>query len=185
MLTSSPGGARHLEPAMTRKTTRQLPAPYAPGSRGQLMTSESVCLFAFAGRATLTVESARTGARFTYRLEEGDKAGFHFVKVMSGSDNESDYQYLGHYRDTNYTHGRKSRISPDAPSAVAFAFLAQALRRPGALPSQLLVWHEGRCGACNRKLTVPESIMTGLGPECRSRVDTSIVCEDLGDRIAA
>ena len=27
-------------------------------------------------------------------------------------------------------------------------------------------WHEGRCGRCGRKLTVPESIEAGYGPEC-------------------
>jgi hypothetical protein len=32
------------------------------------------------------------------------------------------------------------------------------------------VYHEGRCGRCNRKLTVPESIETGLGPECASKL---------------
>lgn len=28
------------------------------------------------------------------------------------------------------------------------------------------VWHEGRCGRCARRLTVPESILIGIGPEC-------------------
>ena len=31
------------------------------------------------------------------------------------------------------------------------------------------VWHEGRCGKCGRKLTVPESLTSGLGPECAGR----------------
>lgn len=34
------------------------------------------------------------------------------------------------------------------------------------LPEQIEVWHEGRCGRCGRRLTVPESIANGLGPEC-------------------
>lgn len=32
------------------------------------------------------------------------------------------------------------------------------------------VWHEGSCGRCGRKLTVPSSIETGLGPECAELV---------------
>jgi hypothetical protein len=28
------------------------------------------------------------------------------------------------------------------------------------------VWHEGKCGKCGRALTVPSSILTGIGPEC-------------------
>lgn len=31
------------------------------------------------------------------------------------------------------------------------------------------VHHEGRCGKCGRRLTVPESIETGLGPECSGK----------------
>ena len=34
----------------------------------------------------------------------------------------------------------------------------------------LEVWHEGRCGRCNRALTVPESIASGIGPECAKHV---------------
>jgi len=33
----------------------------------------------------------------------------------------------------------------------------------------LEIWHEGRCGRCNRKLTVPASIALGIGPECGQR----------------
>jgi hypothetical protein len=28
--------------------------------------------------------------------------------------------------------------------------------------------HAGKCGRCGRKLTVPQSIETGIGPECAS-----------------
>jgi len=30
--------------------------------------------------------------------------------------------------------------------------------------------HEGKCGRCGRKLTVPLSIETGIGPECASKM---------------
>jgi hypothetical protein len=41
------------------------------------------------------------------------------------------------------------------------------------LPKGLKVHHEGRCCRCGRKLTVPESIETGLGPECASRLEAA------------
>jgi hypothetical protein len=34
------------------------------------------------------------------------------------------------------------------------------------LPESLEIWHEGSCLRCGRKLTVPESIESGYGPEC-------------------
>ena len=36
----------------------------------------------------------------------------------------------------------------------------------GTLPEFVEVWHEGCCGKCGKRLTVPSSIENGLGPEC-------------------
>ncbi|MGQ4872128.1 MAG: DUF6011 domain-containing protein, partial [Candidatus Thorarchaeota archaeon] len=33
-----------------------------------------------------------------------------------------------------------------------------------ALPEKVRIWHEGKCGRCGRRLTVPESIESGYGP---------------------
>jgi hypothetical protein len=32
------------------------------------------------------------------------------------------------------------------------------------------VHHEGKCGRCGRKLTVPESVKSGFGPECAGKI---------------
>lgn len=39
-----------------------------------------------------------------------------------------------------------------------------------ALPTQVQFWHEGRCGHCGRRLTVPASIFTGFGPDCAEKL---------------
>jgi hypothetical protein len=36
----------------------------------------------------------------------------------------------------------------------------------GHIPETIAVLHDGRCGACGRLLTDPESILRGLGPKC-------------------
>lgn len=123
--------------------------------------------FILAGNARVTLESAKTGARYTYRVRQKED-GFYFVSVLTGSDNEADYTYLGTIRDARYAHGRKSCIGADAPSAKAFEWAWPRLAA-GAAPVGLNVWHEGRCGRCNRPLTVPESIASGFGPECAGR----------------
>lgn len=134
------------------------------------MTSASAVLtFALAGRARLTFRSKKTGTRFTYKVtaKEGKPA---FVSLMTGSDNEGDFEYLGTiFNEKSFSHGRKSRIAQDAPSAKAFAWVWAQVQN-GVIPESLEVWHEGRCGRCGRVLTVPESIATGLGPECVKHV---------------
>jgi hypothetical protein len=123
--------------------------------------------FALAGNATFTVTSVKTGTRFTFKVRKPSADAPHFVSVMTGCDNESDYTFLGTIFDgANYVHGRKSRIAADAPSAVAFAWF---WRNVASLPSAVTVHHEGKCCRCGRKLTVPESIESGIGPECAGK----------------
>lgn len=152
-------------------------APWARNEVGRLHDAETARRFLLGGNATVTVVSKRTGTRFTFKVRECGSPSYkenlargaesvHFVKVLTGPDNEADYGFLGTiFGGTAYRHGRKSRIAVSAPSAQAFAWFAGELLA-GRLPEGVDVYHAGRCGRCGRKLTVPESITTGFGPEC-------------------
>jgi len=137
---------------------------------GRLATPELATVFVFGGNATLTLRSTKTGARFTYRVRKSDDGKVHFVSVLTGPENDTDFLYLGtFFQDRSYRHGRKSKVAENAPSAKAFSFFAGQLDRLCFHPS-LEVWHEGRCCRCNRKLTVPESVERGIGPECATKM---------------
>lgn len=151
--------------------------------KGQLTTVETICQFMFAGNATLTLRSKKTGARYTYRIAESKDGHCHFVGLLSGENNEGDFVYLGHFRGGVYSHGCKSKISAETPSAKAFTWFAAKILR-SQLPAELEVWHEGRCGHCNRKLTVPESVATGFGPDCSEKLGiVRVQCEVITDPI--
>lgn len=121
-----------------------------------------------AGDAVITLHNPKTQKRFTYRITQcDDKPTLFFVALLTGANNTEDFQYLGCIRDNVYTHGRKSRIGEDAPSAKAFAWTWENLDR---LPANLEIWHEGFCLRCHRTLTVPDSIASGFGPECIKKV---------------
>lgn len=124
--------------------------------------------FILAGNARVTLESAKTGTRFTFRVRASDDGALHFVSVLTGSDNESDYTYLGTIRADAYSHGRKSKIGADAPSAAVIAWAWPRIAA-GRIPEGLNVWHEGRCGRCALPLTDPVSIASGFGPTCRGK----------------
>jgi hypothetical protein len=133
--------------------------------------NENIRRFLLAGQAILTVRNSETGNRFTFKVcedrKDGEPTGRHYVKVLGGSNNESDYRYLGTiFGREVYHHGKKSRISRDATSAKAFAWVWNRVMSDRELPECIEVWHEGRCGRCGRRLTVPESIETGIGPVC-------------------
>jgi len=129
--------------------------------------------FALAGNATLTLVSVKTGTRFTYKVRLSDDGQAHFVNLLNGPDNENDYRYLGRIARDIFWQGRKTPRAGDvlasAPSSQAFAWAWKAIVQD-RLPDTLEIWHEGACGRCGRKLTVPASIASGFGPECAGKV---------------
>lgn len=136
--------------------------------------------FILAGNATFTVTSKRTGTRFTFKVQKSKDGGRHYAKLLTGPDNENAFQYFGTiFNASTFRHGNpdKTVITQNAPSAMAFAWLWQHLDNvPVKINGQVVerpldlveIHHEGKCCRCGRKLTVPESIESGIGPECAS-----------------
>lgn len=120
------------------------------------------------GNATFTVTSIKTGTRFTYKVKAKDIADpstIFFVSVLTGSNNESDFSYLGILtQDGTFRRTANSRVSEDAPSSRAFAWFIRHVDSDA-----VEFHHAGRCARCARKLTVPESVETGFGPECAQK----------------
>jgi len=134
-----------------------------------LLPSGSRTQYAFAGNATLTVRNPKTDVRFTFRIKAAEPApgrpSTHFVSLLNGSDNENSYIYVGAIFDAKtFRTTKASKVGVDAPSFRAFAWLAGNWEHPA-----VEVWHEGVCGRCGRKLTVPESIASGIGPTCAGK----------------
>jgi hypothetical protein len=127
--------------------------------------------FVLAGNARVTLVSRKTGTRFTYRVRQPGKDKPHFVQLLTGSDNTDSYEFFGTiFEGRRFQHSRRSRISLEAPSVVAWRWFWGHLMSHHQLPAALEVWHEGRCGRCGRALTVPSSIKMGIGPECAQHV---------------
>jgi len=144
-------------------------------NRRQIILAEDAQRFIVGGKATFTLVSKVTGTRFTYRVNVSDNPNLFFVAVLTGPDNTSNYTYIGTLRKeyapgTSYSfkHGTKSKISPDAPSVKGFNWAWVQLKQ-NRIPDTLEIFHEGKCCRCNRKLTVPSSIESGVGPECSRR----------------
>jgi hypothetical protein len=162
--------------------------------RAILTTDAAVRDYLLAGRSTITVLNKRTNQRYTYKVTckrakaadgRAPKSPY-YVSVMSGSDNVSDYSKLGWIPSNAATLGRhynlrpsKGGISTRSQQYLGFQWLWNAIhglnidgskRKPSdnhiGQFEHVEVWHEGKCGCCGRKLTVPESIESGIGPIC-------------------
>jgi hypothetical protein len=131
--------------------------------------------FVLAGKAIFTVENEKTGNRFTYKVKQAeDDKKVWFVSVLTGPDNGSNYAYIGtifgndfHVPTINFRWTIKSTVTKECQSFKVFSWLFKNMT---GLPLFVKVHHEGRCGRCGRRLTVPESIKLGLGPECAGKI---------------
>ena len=145
--------------------------------KGILKTLAEIEAYVLGGRGKITIESIKTGAHFTYRFRipketrNGDKPIF--VSVLTGSDNTSNFTFIGTLWGTvwgiRYQHSRKSRIGSYANSVKAFDWIIRHLNQNIELHDKARIFHEGICGRCGRTLTVPESIKNGIGPVCLAR----------------
>lgn len=144
---------------------------------GRLGTSEDIQRFIEGGNATFTIRNPATGTRFTYRARRPDDAqpGKErpiWMSLMNGPDNEDSFQFIGTTWPANpgltpIRQSKKSKVSTEAPSFRALEWVLRNLLSQAHM-DKIEVWHEGRCGRCGRKLTVPESVQRGFGPECSS-----------------
>ncbi len=125
--------------------------------------------FMFAGKSVFTFVNTKTGNRFTYKIKQAKDSNLFFVSVLT---NPEVYTYIGTCIEGNYKHGKKSVISTESQSVKVFEFMLNKLRTDN-LPDFLEVWHEGFCGKCGKRLTVPSSILTGIGPDCIKKLSKS------------
>jgi hypothetical protein len=138
-------------------------------------TIESPKNFVLAGKAIFTVQNEKTGNRFTYKVTQAkDDKKIWFVSVLNGPDNGTNYAYIGtifannfYVATLDFRHTKKSTVTAEAQSFKVFAWM---LKNNLILPEFVKVHHEGFCCRCGRRLTVPESIKSGIGPECAKRV---------------
>lgn len=131
---------------------------------GQINNAQDIKDFVFAGKAHFTLRSAKTGTRFTYKVRKSDDDKLFFVSILNGPDNYTNYVYAGIIfadKPNILRWTKKSKVTKDSPAFKAATWFFQNMSS-----KNVEFYHEGKCGRCGRKLTVPESIERGLGPVC-------------------
>lgn len=120
----------------------------------------------------ITIENQKTGQHRTFAIkvcQHGNLEGKQIVALLSGQDNESDYQGFGFINE----NGIKVWRSKETPAFKVFAAMIEqylGLKQNGFKFESLKFLQSKRCQRCNRTLTTPESIERGIGPECASKI---------------
>jgi hypothetical protein len=136
--------------------------------RSQLL-GDDISKFVFGGNATFTVVNTDTNKWFTFKVRQpkGNK-DVSFVSVLTGSENGTSYSFLGTFfsKGQVYRRSKKSSIGSDAQSAKVISWFFKTFINNEEKYPTVQVFHDGKCGACGRKLTTPQSVKSGLGPVC-------------------
>jgi len=168
------------------------PVEVGPG----LLVGDAIATYILAGRAEFTLYNPRTGNRLSYQVSRAQANKWrgdpppqglpYFVRGLVGSDNDdpSAWRYLGRLsslRGLSWCPAASFR-EPEPSVAVLVASFGWLTRHLGSTLGEVEVWHTGRCGWCRRKLTVPESIAAGIGPECRRKLTVPEMTGPRGQR---
>lgn len=130
------------------------------------------------------------GGHFTIRLHtalKGDLKGKRILSLLVGPSNEDDYKGVAFWDDRAKTVRVWSRFVDDKHASSCGTRIDASRWEPSRWSStqlKLAIWlrlalgygrpgyallREGRCLVCNRRLTTPESIESGIGPVCAER----------------
>lgn len=131
---------------------------------------EGVKQHILAGNSVLTFKNIKTNIHFTFKVKKCKGKNIWFVFYLGGPDNENDFRYLGSILKGKFRLTKNSRCTKESKAYKAFNWIFNILKTKNGFPESIEVWHEGICGRCGRKLTVPESIEDGFGPVCKGKM---------------
>ena len=132
-----------------------------------LLSPQNALTFILAGNATVTFRSLKTDKHLTFKVKRSKKnKDIHHVTVLTGTNNDEDYSYIGYIKANRFYTTGKAETSK---GIAEFAYVFNALNISSPKLNQVEIMHSNKCGRCGRTLTRPESILTGIGPECISK----------------
>lgn len=146
--------------------------PKTSGNRDGLIEQDKALEFMLAGKCECVLHSTKTNEDFRFeiikRQTEKDKNKFiYFLNYCLGHD--KNYAGVVWFDDKTdefrFSQGAKGQMTGNEIPIRSLIFVLNKLLREEHV-NNLLVYHVGKCGRCGKKLTTPESILTGLGPTC-------------------
>jgi len=119
-------------------------------------------------KATFTVVSKKTGKDYTFKVKRAEFKLEMYTHV-SVEINYLDFLRLGHYRNGEVIH--KGKVT-DTASSKAISWLLRQVENKNweLLEKSVTILHLGACMRCGKVLTDADSINSGFGPHCRTRV---------------
>lgn len=108
----------------------------------------------------VTLENPASGNHRTFKIntvKRGRLAGKRIISMLIGPDNTKDYLGIAFVDESGLLIWKKHRNTVYEKTVNCLL----EIEKRG-----LIMHFETKCRRCNRKLTTPKSITSGIGPEC-------------------
>jgi hypothetical protein len=131
--------------------------------------------FIFAGRSVFTLENKTTNNYVTFKIKQVKKNnkpidGQFAVECKMLNDTQTGYVFLGFLNTITKRFNKHRRTPNDYQGFKVLFWLLSNLERLEDFSDKQEIYHEGHCCKCGLPLTVPESIDSGIGPECNRKM---------------
>lgn len=118
---------------------------------------------------TFTLINREKGSHITLKIHTvkgGKLKGKRIISKLIGPDNTTNYQGIA-FLNTNDTYALWRRHRTDKNSSIISILLAMLIKgKESQFCERIDIKASTTCLRCNRKLTTPQSIEDGIGPEC-------------------
>lgn len=111
-----------------------------------------------AGNFTFSVKSLKTNNHYTFEVKENPDDDIEWIVYHMGVV----VGWLTFNKQLNFTPSKYSVIPTYLKAFIVTLNLAKE-NRTGLIE----LWGSGKCARCGRKLTTEESVILGIGPECK------------------
>jgi hypothetical protein len=122
---------------------------------------------------TFTLVNKATDTHITLRIhtvKSGDLKGKRIISKMNGRDNTRDYQGIA-FLNKQDTYSLWARHRTDKNASTISILLAMIIKgKESRFSDRVEIKESRKCLRCNRKLTNPQSVEDGIGPECIQKI---------------
>jgi hypothetical protein len=159
-------------------------AEFGNGEMGDahIMDRQQAVEYILAGAGTVTFKNTQSGNHLSFSFgkpSDGNGSSPIFVSLENapGFDADRRPEWVSNYLGAIWSQARfvtagkrdsKKRVQTEEAWGEYLAIFNWTWSRllSGRLPVTVEICHEGSCGRCGRRLTDPQSIERGFGPEC-------------------
>ena len=140
----------------------------------QLEGHEAVWNYIKGGHGVVTLQSP-SGKHYTYcfkKPKNPEKFDL-FTLFAYCIEGKHQYRYVGMLSRKGFRKTTNSEYEVDSEQFKGARFIVKMALHDFDTP--MVLYHEGVCSCCGKKLTKPESIIRGIGPQCFKSMSTAVV----------